>query len=129
MTSKQTPQQGKNSEKNLEFWNFTEEGIVLEDKSAFKSTYPDGKVASHEEMNKINETLKRRLQFFKNSSCYNYLDCYYDYYLKTLNSKNEETMDKNCDYSLQCLKLFTFCWEIEQEEKGEDKSSGDNNLL
>jgi hypothetical protein len=106
----------QDSKKNLEFWNFTEEGLKFWEKTAFQTSFPAGKLAKSEEMIKINETLKKRLEFFKSSSCYNYLDCYYDYYIKTYNSKTEEIMEKNWDTSFKCLKLFTYCWELEQKE-------------
>jgi len=104
------------NKKDLEFWNFTEEGLNFSDRSAFQSSFPDGKLASYEEMKKIHQTLKNRMQIFKNSSCYNYLECFYDFYLKTYNSKNDEQMEKNYDLSMKCLKLYTFCWEFEKEE-------------
>jgi hypothetical protein len=106
----------QDNKKDLEFWNFTEEGLNFSARSAFQSSFPDGKLASYEEMNKIHQTLKNRMQILKNSSCYNYLECYYDFYLKTYNSKNEDQMEKNFDYSMKCLKLYTFCSEFEKEE-------------
>lgn len=106
----------QDEKKNLEFWNFSEDGLKFWENTAFESSYPLGKIAKIEEMKKISETLKNRLQFFKDSSCYNYLDCYYDYFLKTYNSKTEENVQKNYNISFQCLKLFTYCWELEQKE-------------
>ena len=122
------PQNQGGYKENLEFWNFTDEGLRFCEKTAFETSFPQGKLATSDEMKSINETLTKRLQNFKNSSCYSYLDCYYDYYIKTQNSKTDEDIEKNFDYSLKCLKLFTFCWEIEREEKIK-QGSMENNYL
>jgi hypothetical protein len=106
--------QPQDYKKDLEFWNFSEEGLKFWEKTAFETSFPSGKVANTDEMRRIHDTLKNRMQIFNNSSCYNYLDCYYNYYLKTYNSRTDEEIDKNSDYSFQCLKLFTYCWELEQ---------------
>jgi hypothetical protein len=106
--------------KNLDFWDF--ESVKDPNKIVQKkSLFPQDREVTKKEMEFVKNKLKQRLLRFQDSSCFNYLDAYYNFYLKTYNSKSNEDLNKNFDLSIKCLKLFTYCFEIEQEEKNKLK--------
>jgi hypothetical protein len=118
--------ENNNEKKKLDFWN--DNGDLIQKESAFAASFPEGKLATSKQMEQLTDTLIRRMGIFKNSGCYNYLEGYLNFYSKTLNSKNDDELEKNFDYAKRSLKLFTICWEKEREEQGQIDNIEDNKL-
>lgn len=96
--------------KQLGFWRFGEDAKI-----DVQSPFPKNEILSSKEMHRVNEKLYNRLLKYKNSSCFNYLQGYYDFYTKAYNSKTEYEVIEHSNNATSSLKLFTLCHEKEKE--------------
>jgi hypothetical protein len=103
----------KNEKKELYFWSFLDEKADS-NKIEHTNPFPD-KYVSNSQMRHYHNKLLNRIQYYEQSTCFNYLRAYYDYYLKTYSSKTPLEAGNNFNNSMRSLKMFTFCYEMEQE--------------
>ena len=99
------------SNKN-KFWKIEGDNITL-DNPLENFDISKQSLLSNREMQFNNDKLYARLSKYKNSSCYHFLQSFYDFYLLSVNSKNEKSLDTNYNNAVTCLKLFSYCWEDE----------------
>lgn len=103
------------SQKKLDFWDFE----ALRDpnkKIEKKSAFPKERIVNKKEMEFYFEKLWTRISYYKDNSCFNFLEGFYNFTKKTYYSYNLEEASKNFDKSQKCLLLFSYCWEIDRKE-------------
>jgi hypothetical protein len=107
-----------NKEKFLESLEITN---IVKKANENKENQQKGKekerLLTRKEMEFINHKLYTKIMKYKDSSCFNFLENYYDYYLKVLNSGKDDDIIDNYNNSMNNLKFFTFCY-----EKNENKN-------
>lgn len=96
--------------RELGFWRFDEKEVIV-----FDTPFPKDRTVSSKEMEFVNQKLFNRISKYKNSSCFNYLQGYHDFYIKTIDSKNNEELEHNSNNSMLCLKLFALCYQHEEK--------------
>ncbi len=103
------------NEKFLDFWDF--EAIRDPSKEVLKkSQFPVDREVPNKEMNFYFDKLYKRIEKFKDNKCYHLLEAYYINSKKVFESKKATDMAINYDNANTCLKLFTYCWELDKIE-------------
>lgn len=99
--------------KKLSFWDFRDE---TDDDEIIEPAFPKTLIPK-KQMNYMHERLYDRIIKYQNSSCFGYMKAYYIFYRKAFDSKTDEDLQINSNNSLRSLKLFTYCLEVEEEQK------------
>ncbi len=106
--------------KDLFFWNFLNGNDKDRDDVKYEDPFPKQYVSS-KQMEFYTNKLHDRIQFYSTSECKNYLDKFYDYYMKTYNSSNKNELKENETKAERYLRLFSICYEVETECKALQK--------
>lgn len=104
-------------DKNLSFWQFGDKHEEVE-----TSQLPYDRLVSSKEMQYMNDRLYARMSKYKDSSCYIFLEEYYDIYLSVQKVKKHKEIENNMKTGLKWLKLFTYCYEMENKMKKQNNN-------
>jgi hypothetical protein len=112
--------------KSLDFWDFE----ALKDPSKQierKSPFPTDRLVTRKEMDFYFEKLWGRISKYKDNKCFHFLEGYYNFTKETYESGSVEEAAKSFDRSHMCLKLFTYCWELDKKENPRNLARGEIN--
>lgn len=99
------------SQKKLNFWDMDN---ILGAPNVVES--PE-RLLDKKEMDFIAQKLWKRLNIYKESKCFGYLEKFYSHYLNVDKQKNKRRVDDLFEDAMNNLKFFTFCYEQENQGK------------